>query len=142
MSNHKSCILLVDDSEDDRLLMMRSLNKSEPAAEVISLEDGVAALKFIEEQAPDKKPALVLLDLNMPKIDGFEVLSRIRANAATKTLPVVILTTSDEGTDIRRSYELGANSYVRKPVDSNEYAGAIAQLKSYWLSTNLASDRA
>jgi len=138
MPRHKACILLVDDSEDDRLLMLRSLKKSSPSAEVISIEDGVSALKFIEEHTGTQSPTLVLLDLNMPKVDGFEVLTKIRANAATKTLPVVILTTSDEERDIRRSYELGANSYVRKPVDSGEFAGAVAQLKTYWLNTNLA----
>ncbi len=138
MPSYTACILLVDDSEDDRLLMIRSLEKADPPAEVISIENGAAALAFIEERAASQVPTLILLDLNMANVDGFEVLSKIRANATTKTLPVVIMTTSDEEGDIRRCYELGANSYVRKPVNSAEFSDVIAQLKAYWLSTNLA----
>jgi len=137
MPDANARILLVDDSEDDRLLMIRSLKKSSPEAEIITAEDGIAALKFIDNHAATHPPSVVLLDLNMPKVDGFEVLSRIRANSATKNLPVVVLTTSNEACDVKRSYELGANSFVRKPVDSREYARTISQLKSYWLINNL-----
>ena len=137
MINTKALILLVDDNEDDRLLMLRSLKKSDPGAEVVSIASGGEALDYLGDLDDSPNPTVLLLDLNMPKVDGFEVLENIRANPATHSLPVVILTTSNEEADVRRAYELGANSFVRKPVDSAEFAEVVTQLKSYWLKTNM-----
>ena len=137
MINTKALILLVDDNEDDRLLMLRSLKKSDPGAEVVSIASGGEALDYLNDLDDSPHPTVLLLDLNMPKVDGFEVLENIRANPETHSLPVVILTTSNEEEDVRRAYELGANSFVRKPVDSSEFADVVSQLKSYWLKTNL-----
>ena len=137
MINTKALILLVDDNEDDRLLMLRSLKKSDPGAEVVSIASGGEALDYLDGLDDSPNPTVLLLDLNMPKVDGFEVLESIRANPETHSLPVVILTTSNEEADVRRAYELGANSFVRKPVDSAEFAEVFTQLKSYWLKTNM-----
>ena len=119
------------------MLMLRSLKKSDPGAEVVSIASGGEALDYLDHLGDSPTPTVLLLDLNMPKIDGFEVLESIRSNPETHSLPVVILTTSNEEADVRRAYELGANSFVRKPVDSTEFAEVVTQLKSYWLKTNL-----
>jgi two-component system response regulator len=137
-------ILLVEDNPDDEALTLRSLNKSNILNEVVVAHDGVQALDYLfgtgSYEGRDVKclPQLVLLDLKLPKIDGLEVLKRIRSDRRTKYLPVVILTSSDEERDLVESYELGANSYVRKPVDFNQFAAAVQQLELYWLVLNQA----
>jgi two-component system response regulator len=135
-------ILLVEDNPNDELLMLRALKKNNIANEVIVAHDGVEALDYLFGTGPyterDLKdlPQLILLDLKLPKIDGLEVLRQIRANQLTKYIPVVILTTSAEQKDIIDSYDLGANSYVQKPVDFNEFMLATQQLGLYWLVIN------
>ena len=131
-------ILLVDDDADDEALILRSLAKSKISESMVVARDGVEALDYLfgtgtrAEQGP-LKPALVLLDLKLPKVDGLQVLERIRADERTKCQPVVILTSSDEEADLMRSYELGVNSYVRKPVDFAAFSKAITEIGLYWL---------
>ena len=134
-------ILLVEDNPDDVKLTLRALKKSNVLNEVVVAQDGVEALEYLfctgKHAGRDRKmPQLILLDLKMPKIDGLEVLHRIRADERTKLLPVVILTTSTEDRDKIESYKLGANSYVRKPVDFSEFTEAVRQLGLYWLLLN------
>jgi two-component system response regulator len=135
-------ILLVEDNDDDVRLTKRALQKNNISNELIVVGDGVAALDYLRIAAenPDDPsrglPAVVLLDLKLPRMDGMEVLRRIRADPALRRQPVVILTTSKEDQDILRSYDLGANSYIRKPVDFEQFSGAIHQLGLYWLILN------
>lgn len=135
-------ILLVEDNPDDVKLTLRALRKSNIKNEVVIAEDGVKALDYLfgtGEYAGRKSctmPQVILLDLNMPRMGGIEVLQRIRSDERTKLLPVVVLTTSTEDADRVESYCLGANSYVRKPVDFNQFAVAVQQLGLYWLVLN------
>lgn len=135
-------ILLVEDNQDDEALTLRAFSKSNLKNEVIVARDGAEALDYLfgtgEFTGRDMSimPHLVLLDLKLPKIDGLEVLKRLRDDPRTKFLPVVILTSSKEQEDIVRGYSLGANSYVRKPIDFNQFIGAIQQLGLYWLVLN------
>ena len=135
-------ILLVEDNPDDVKLTLRALEKSRISNEVTVARDGVEALDYLfgtgrfEGRDTELMPQVILLDLKMPKIDGIEVLRRIRSDERTKLLPVVILTTSNEEKDRIESYRLGANSYIRKPVDFNQFAEAVRQLGLYWLVLN------
>ncbi len=135
-------ILLVEDNPDDVQLTLRALKKSNIMNDVIVAQDGIEALDYLfgtgAYAGRDTKvlPQVILLDLKMPKMDGLEVLQRIRADERTKLLPVVVLTTSSEDRDRVESYKLGANSYVRKPVDFNQFAQAVNQLGLYWLVLN------
>jgi CheY-like chemotaxis protein len=135
-------ILLVEDNPDDVKLTLRALKKSNIRNEVIVVGDGVEAVDYLfgtgkfAGRDTGIMPQVVLLDLKMPKMDGLEVLHRIRANESTKLLPVVILTTSSEDKDRIESYKLGANSYIRKPVDFNQFVDAVQQLGLYWLVLN------
>ena len=130
-----SMIALVEDSADDEALTLRALKKSGIANEIVVLRDGVEALDFL--MAPEKPlPQLVLLDLKLPRKDGLEVLSTLRENPRTELLPIVILTSSKEERDLIEGYRLGANSYVRKPVDFNQFSEAVRQLGLYWLVLN------
>lgn len=132
-------ILLVEDDPDHELLTIRALRKSHIANEVRVARDGEEALSMLfggDEATPIQTPQVVLLDLKLPKIDGLEVLRRIRENERTRMLPVVVLTSSDEETDIVRSYKLGVNSYIRKPVNFSDFAEATLQLGMYWLVLN------
>lgn len=129
-------ILLVEDSRDDQTLALRALDRAKVANEVVVVNDGVEALDYLMGPAAKPLPAVVLLDLKLPKIDGLEVLKRIRAEPRTARVPVVILTASSEERDLVVGYDLGANSYIRKPVDFLQFAEAIRQLGIYWLVLN------
>jgi len=135
-------ILLVEDNPDDQKLTLRALKKNNIANEIVIAEDGAQALEYLfgtgqfAGRDPRNRPALVLLDLKLPKIDGLLVLAQIRTDERTKTVPVVILTSSAEEQDLVKSYELGVNSYVRKPVDFVEFVEAARQLGVYWLILN------
>lgn len=135
-------ILLVEDTPDDAELTVMSLKQSGLLNEVVVAEDGLEALDYLFGQGrysgrnPQDTPALILLDIKMPKLDGIEVLQRLRADARTKVLPVVILTTSTEDIDLVRAYESGANAYVRKPVSLAQFQDAVRQLGLFWILTN------
>ena len=137
-------ILLVEDNPDDVQLTLRALKKNKIMNEVVVAQDGVEALEYLfgtgKYAGRDTKalPQVVLLDLKMPRMDGHEVLQRIRKDERTKLLPIVILTTSSEDRDRVESYKVGANSYIRKPVDFNQFAEAVSQLGLYWLVLNEA----
>ncbi|HZP18230.1 MAG TPA: response regulator [Terriglobales bacterium] len=138
--NTEPMILLVEDNPDHEVLAIRALKKNNIANSIAVARDGQEALDLL--LPPPAKaavvPQVVLLDLKLPKVDGLEVLKRLRADARTRLLPVVILTSSDEEEDMIRSYELGANSYIRKPVDFNNFIEATRQLGMYWLVLNEA----
>jgi CheY-like chemotaxis protein len=135
-------ILLVEDNPSDVGLTQRAFAKSHVTNELVVAEDGQEALDYLFGAGAHtgrnvrEQPALVLLDLKLPRVDGMEVLRRIRADARTSRLPVVILTTSTEEQDVARSYDLGANSYIRKPVDFVQFIHAVEQLGLYWLVIN------
>ena len=139
--NAKS-ILLIEDDISDIELTRRALERRNIANELLIAEDGQAALDMIFGRGAHagrdlaESPALILLDLNLPKVDGHEVLRQIRANERTRRIPVVILTSSKEEEDLARAYDLGANSYIRKPVSFGQFADAIAHLGLYWLVLN------
>jgi two-component system response regulator len=135
-------ILLVEDNADDEALTIRALAKSNIRNEVVVVRDGAEALDYLTSEGahkgrdPSELPQLVLLDLKLPKVDGLDVLRKIRADDRTKRLPVVILTSSKEDSDLLAGYNLGANSYIRKPVDFGAFADAVRQLGLYWLVLN------
>jgi CheY-like chemotaxis protein len=131
-------ILLVEDNPDDEALAIRALMKSNVTDRIVVARDGVEALALLfgDGRHASIKPALILMDLKMPRMNGIETLLRIRADERTHTLPVVMLTTSDEDADMVRSYEAGVNSYVRKPVDYAEFTNVTAQLGVFWLLLN------
>jgi len=140
----KKTILLVEDNADDEELTIRALKKNNVTNDLVVARDGVEALDFIfgtgayAGRDPTVLPGLVLLDLKLPKIDGLEVLRRIRADERTRRVPVTVLTSSKEEQDVIRSYDLGANSYIRKPVDFTQFTEAVRQLGMYWLMLNEA----
>ncbi|MBU2009792.1 MAG: response regulator [Chloroflexi bacterium] len=135
-------ILLVEDNPDDVELTLRAFRKSNVANEIVVARDGAEALDYLfgtgpyAGRAPSIMPEVVLLDLKLPRIDGLEVLRRLRADERTKLLPVVILTSSKEEKDLVNGYKFGANSYVRKPVDFDQFIKAVQQLGLYWLVFN------
>jgi two-component system, response regulator len=135
-------ILLVEDNPDDEELTLRALKKNNIVNNVVVARDGAEALDFLfgagkyAGRDPADLPQIVLLDINLPKVDGLEVLRRVRESEATRLLPVVILTSSKEEQDLIQGYRLGANSYVRKPVDFNQFVEAVRQLGLYWLVLN------
>ena len=128
-------ILLVEDDPDHELLTIRALKKSNIANDVRVARDGAEAIELLFGEAPIK-PQVILLDLKLPKVEGLEVLRRIRESAETRMLPVVVLTSSDEERDLVRSYQIGVNSYIRKPVNFTDFAEATRQLGMYWLVLN------
>jgi CheY-like chemotaxis protein len=138
-------VLLVEDNPDDRDLTMRAFERHGLGTQVAIAEDGEAALEYLLRPGPDGAlralPEVVLLDLKLPRIDGLEVLRRIRAAERTRLLPVVMLTSSAEEQDLVQSYALGANSYVRKPVSFTEFIEAARQLGVYWLELNRSAPR-
>lgn len=135
-------ILLVEDNPDDVSLTLRAFRKSNIANEIVVARDGAEAIDYLfgtgayTGRDPNHQPQLVLLDLKLPKIDGLEVLDRIRADERTRFVPVVILTTSKEQEDMISGYKRGANSYIRKPVDFVQFAEAVTQVGMYWLVLN------
>ena len=135
-------ILLVEDNADDEALTMRALRKNNISNEIMVARDGAEALDYLFGEGAyagrdtGMQPALILLDLKLPKVDGFEVLRKLRADRRTRLLPVVILTSSKEQQDIANGYGLGANSYVRKQVDFQDFVEAVRQLGLYWLVLN------
>lgn len=135
-------ILLIEDNPDDAELAIRALKKSHLANNVTHLMDGAEAIDFLfcqgeyETRDINNLPKVILLDLKMPKVNGLEVLKRIKDDIRTRAIPVVILTSSAEDPDIKRSYELGANSYIVKPVEFNNFAKIISDLGMYWLVIN------
>ena len=134
-------IILVEDNIADADLVMRALKKSNLVNNVLHLDDGQKALDYIfgnNEDSMQVTPKLILLDLKMPKVNGLQVLERLKMNEGTKAIPVVILTSSVEDPDLKKCYQLGANSYVVKPVVFDEFVKAIAQVGLYWLLVNVA----
>ncbi len=133
-------ILLIEDNADDELLTIRALKKHNIANDIVVARDGAEALNFLFHENGDLKsnplPALIILDINLPKIDGLEVLKRLKSDDNTKLIPVVMLTSSDEHTDMLTSYGLGANSYIRKPVDFTRFTEVAANIGLYWLVMN------
>jgi CheY-like chemotaxis protein len=142
MTMGNDMILLVEDNSDDEVLTMRALRQNHIKNEVVVARDGAEALDFLygtgpyAGKVPDPLPIVVLLDLKLPKVDGLEVLRRLRSEERTKLIPVVVLTTSNEERDRLECYKLGANSYVRKPVDFEDFSESIRQLGLYWLLIN------
>ncbi|MFH0794974.1 MAG: response regulator [bacterium] len=138
----KRTILLVEDNPDDIELTLRALRKHNIVNEIVIVRDGAEALDYLMGTGVyagrnlEDMPTLILLDLKLPKIDGLEVLRRIRSGDRTRLLPVVILTSSKEESDLINGYSLGANSYIRKPVDFDQFAYAVQQLKLYWMVIN------
>lgn len=135
-------IVLVEDNPNDEALTLRALRKNNIANEIVVTRDGAEALDLLlmrgayAARNPDQIIAVVLLDLKLPKVDGLEVLKKLRENSKTKLLPVVVLTSSKEEQDMIQSYSLGANSYIRKPVDFAQFIEAVRQLGLYWLVLN------
>jgi len=135
-------ILLVEDNEDDVELTLRAFKKNKIANEVVVARDGVEALDYLfrkgsySDRNTDDMPAVILLDLKLPKLDGMEVLRSIRANENTRLLPVIIMTSSKEEQDIANGYNMGCNSYIRKPVDFIQFTQTVQQLGIYWLLLN------
>jgi CheY-like chemotaxis protein len=135
-------ILLVEDNPDDVELTLRAFRKASIETEIIVMRDGVEALDYLFGMGPFKgrdlniKPTVILLDLKLPKVDGLEVLERLRKDERTGLLPVVILTASREERDLFESYRLGANSYIRKPVDFNQFADLLKHIGIYWMAIN------
>jgi two-component system response regulator len=137
----------VEDNPDDELLTLRALKKNNIGNEVVVVRDGAEALDFLfctrayADRDPHDRPQLILLDIKLPKVDGLEVLRRIRADERTRLLPVVILTSSKEQQDLLESYKGGANSFVHKPVEFSQFAEAMRELGLYWLVLNEAPPR-
>ena len=134
-------ILLVEDNPDDEFLALRALQKNNVANEVVVARDGLEAINYLfgegsQAGQPPLVPEVILLDLKLPKIDGIEVLRRIRGDERTRRIPTVILTTSGETVDIEASYDNGCNSYIRKPVDFEQFIEAVRQMGLYWLVLN------
>jgi CheY-like chemotaxis protein len=141
-------IMVVEDNPDDEELTLRALRHGKVANEIVVTRDGSEALEFMfgtgkyEGRDISKMPAVVLLDLKLPKLSGLDVLQRLRADPRTKLVPIVVLTSSSEEEDMLRSYQWGANSYVRKPVEFTAFASAVSQLGIYWMLINQAPPRA
>ena len=138
----KRVILVVEDSPTDEALFVRALHKSGFTNPIVTVRDGLEALEYLfgrgryEFRRPQEPPAVVLIDLNLPKLDGLEVLRRMRADYRTKLLPVAIFTSSIEEQDLINGYSLGANSYVRKPIEFSKFSKVVAQLVNYWVELN------
>ncbi len=142
MSHRPACLLLVEDSTEDEFLILRAWRQAALDVRITIARDGQQALDLLFGSCPqapptEPRPDLVVLDLNLPRVGGFEVLERIRADERTALIPVVILTSSDDPVDCARCYQLGANSFVPKPVDAHQFRDAITRLGQYWTQSNL-----
>lgn len=144
MGSNEKVILLVEDNADDEALTKRALKKNNILNQVVVARDGVEALDYLFGTGAyagrdlSVMPTIILLDLKLPKVDGLEVLKRLRADPRTRLLPVVVLTSSKEEQDLAQSYTIGVNSYIRKPVDFDQFMEAVKQLGLYWLVLNEA----
>ena len=142
---HDRVIVLVEDNSNDEELTLRAFRKSNVANRIVVVRDGAEALDYFFARGPhanrlaSEVPQLVLLDLKLPKVDGLDVLRALRADERTRLIPIVVLTSSAEEQDMVRSYCLGANSYVRKPIDFTQFVDAVRQLGMYWLVINRAA---
>ena len=143
MEDHEIEVILVEDNIDDATLVIRALKKNNLANNLIHLKDGVEALDFVfgtgqyqGDGLQDKTPKVMFLDLKMPRVNGIEVLEKMKGDPRTKSIPVVILTSSAEDPDIKKCYELGANSYIVKPVEFDSFIKAVSELGLYWLIRN------
>lgn len=143
MNSHEIEVILVEDNMDDAALTIRALKKNNLANKLLHLKDGAEALDFIfgtgayeGKGIENNKPRVILLDLKMPKVNGMQVLERIKSDEKLKDIPVVIITSSAEDPDIRKCYSLGANSYIVKPVDFDNFARTVAELGMYWMLLN------
>lgn len=142
MTNAIVDILLIEDNQDEAELTIRSLRKQNLANNLVHLDDGAEAMEFIfcegkySNQAESVRPKLILLDLKLPKVDGLEILRRVKSDPRTRTIPVVVLTSSKEERDILESYALGVNSYIVKPVSFEAFSKAVAELGMYWMLFN------
>lgn len=140
-------LLLVEDNGDEELLMLRFLKKAQVQNPVVVARDGVEALAYLgltdseQPMSGAQLPAMVILDIKLPKLNGLKVLKMIRAEKRTRCLPVVMFSSSDQKLDVRRSYELGANSYVRKPVNFEDYSEVVERIVRYWLNINVRLPR-
>jgi two-component system, response regulator len=145
MDNHEIEILLVEDNPDDALLTIAALRKKDLATKLIHLKDGVEALDFIygtgayEGRRIDVIPKVILLDLKMPRLNGLEVLEKIKSDPQTAMIPIVVLTSSFEDSDVKRAYQLGANSFIVKPVEFNVFSQTVADVGVYWVMLNQGS---
>lgn len=131
-------ILVVEDSNSDQQLALWALDKNERKKSVVTLMDGAQAMIYLKTREDGLKPDLILLDLNMPRKSGWEVLAECKGDAALKSIPIVVFSTSRTASDISRCYELGANSFVPKPFDLDEYKRAIALIEDYWMGLSLS----
>lgn len=142
MENSSIDIVLVEDNPDDAELTIRALKKNKIPSNIVHLKDGAEALEFMfctgqyAGRNADSKPKVILLDLNMPKVSGIDVLRRIKSDEKTKPIPVIILTSSKESPDVQTCYQLGANSYIVKPVGYENFTEAITELGLYWMLLN------
>ena len=139
MTTTLPCVLLVEDNADDETLLREAFRRARVGHPLDVARDGIEALARTLDVAADRRPALVLLDLKLPRLSGFEVLERLRGDARTRTLPVVVLSSSQECADIERSYASGANSYLVKPLDFSELQAMIGDVTRYWLRHNEAA---
>jgi len=136
MTPEAADVLLVEDDLDDADFTLRALRRANATLRIVHVHDGVAALDYLAGASGRQRPRVVLLDLKLPRIDGLEVLRRVRANPGLRTLPVVVLTSSREARDVAASYDRGANSYVVKPMEYAELIGTLVDLTRYWLAIN------
>ena len=134
--NRLPTILLVDDSPDDVALIRRALRRGGVEAQVETAADGLEAWQYLQACPAERLPSFVLLDLKMPRMNGTELLARVRAMEPTRLVPIIVFTSSNEETDVRESLERGANSFVQKPVDSKLFSSTVHALTHYWLAVN------
>ncbi len=136
MNEEKVDVVIVEDDPNDAELILRVFRKHNMVNQIVLLKDGAEALDFFFGSRASDHPKIVLLDLKLPKVNGIEVLQRLKADERTKDIPVVVLTSSAESQDIRDAYQYGANSYVTKPIRFEEFANAVSELRLYWLLLN------
>jgi CheY-like chemotaxis protein len=129
-------VLLVEDRADDIELTLRAFRKAKIANPIVVREDAFTALEYLSD-AEEPAPAIILLDINLPGMSGLELLKRIRQTAKTKRIPVIMMTSSSQDEDVIKAYDDGANSYIRKPINTNEFNALVVQLGMYWLATNI-----